>query len=183
VTEKAVEATVERPLADRVGPFGREEIDMSEGASLQERIDAAAVVAMKARQALRLGVLRLVRSALKNREIDKRAPLDDGDVLQVLVTQAKQRRESIEQFRAGGREELAAKEEAELVVLQEFLPQELGDEELREAIAAAVAEVGASGPKDMGRVMGVLMPRLRGRAEGGAVNRLVREVLAGGGAS
>ena len=116
---------------------------------------------------------------MKNREIDKRAALEEADVLQVLGTQAKQRRESIEQYRAGGREDLAAKEEAELVVLQEFLPRGLDEDELRAAVVAAVAEVGATGPRDMGRVMGVLMPRLLGRAEGGAVNRLVREVLAG----
>lgn len=156
-----------------------EEIVMSADPSLQERIDAAMVAAMKAREAVRLGALRMVRSALKNREIEKRAPLDDGDVLQALATQAKQRRESIEQFRSGGREELAAKEEAELAVLQEFLPRELDPEELRELVASAVAEVGAEGPKDMGRVMGVLMPRVRGRADGALVNRLVREMLAG----
>ena len=150
--------------------------------SLRERLDAAAVAAMKARDSVRLGTLRLVRSALQNREIDKRAPLEESDVLQVLANQAKQRRESIGLYRAGGREELAAKEEAELAVLQEFLPRELSEEELRAAVVAAVAEVGAAGPRDMGRVMGVLMPRLQGRAEGGAVNRVVREVLSGEGA-
>ncbi|HSH70663.1 MAG TPA: GatB/YqeY domain-containing protein [Deferrisomatales bacterium] len=152
---------------------------MANSSTLQERIDAAAVAAMKSREAVRLGTLRMVRAALKNREIDKRAPLEETDVLQVLGTQAKQRRESIEQYRAGGREELAAKEEAELAVLQEFLPRELDEHELRAAVVAAVTEVGAGGPRDMGRVMGVLMPRLQGRADGGAVNRLVREVLAG----
>ncbi len=152
---------------------------MADSSTLQERIDAAAVAAMKARETVRLGTLRMVRAALKNREIDNRAPLEETDVLQVLGTQAKQRRESIEQFRAGGREDLAAKEEAELAVLQEFLPPVLAEDELRAAVVAAVAEVGAAGPRDMGRVMGVLMPRLQGRAEGGAVNRLVREVLAG----
>ncbi len=152
---------------------------MADSSALQERIDAAAVAAMKSRETVRLGTLRMVRAALKNREIDKRAPLEEADVLQVLGTQAKQRRESIEQFRAGGREDLAAKEEAELTVLQEFLPPALAEDELRAAVVAAVAEVGAAGPRDMGRVMGVLMPRLQGRAEGGAVNRLVREVLAG----
>lgn len=146
--------------------------------ALQERVATALVAAMKAREAVRVSTLRMVRAALQNREIDKRTPLADDDVLQVLATQAKQRRESIEQYRAGGREDLAAKEAAELVILQEFLPEELGVEELRDVVEAAVAEVGAEGPKDMGRVMGVLMPRLRGRADGGAVNRLVREALA-----
>ena len=153
---------------------------MADSSALQERIDVAAVTAMKSRATVRLGTLRMVRAALKNCEIDKRAPLEEADVLlQVLGTQAKQRRESIEQFRAGGREDLAAKEEAELAVLQEFLPRALGEDELSAAVVAAVAEVGAAGPRDMGRVMGVLMPRLQGRADGGAVNRLVREALAG----
>jgi uncharacterized protein YqeY len=147
--------------------------------ALQERIDAAALAAMKSRETVRLGTLRMVRAALKNREIDKRAPLEEVEVLQVLGTQAKQRRESIEQYRSGGREDLAAREEAELAVLQEFLPRALDADELRAAVVAVVAEVRAAGPGDMGRVMGVLMPRLQGRAEGGVVNRLVREVLAG----
>ena len=146
--------------------------------ALQERVATALVAAMKAREAVRVSTLRMVRAALQNREIDKRAPLADDDVLQVLATQAKQRRESIEQYRAGGREDLVAKEAAELVILQQFLPEGLGVEELRTAVEAAVDEVGAGGPKDMGRVMGVLMPGLRGRADGGAVNRLVRETLA-----
>ena len=151
---------------------------MTDTPSLQERIAAEVITAMKARDTLRLTTLRMVRSALKNREIDKREALEEADVLQVLGTQAKQRREAIEQYRAGGREELAAKEEAELAVLQEFLPRELDADELRAAVVAAVAEVGAAGPRDMGRVMGVLMPRVRGRADGGEVNRLVKEVLA-----
>jgi uncharacterized protein YqeY len=147
---------------------------------LQERVDAALVVAMKGREAVRVSTLRMVRSALQNREIEQRAPLAEDDVLQVLATQAKQRRESIEQFRAGGREDLASREEAELAILQEFLPREMNTEELRDVVETAVAEVGAGGPKDLGRVMGVLMPQLRGRADGGVVSRLVREVLAGG---
>lgn len=151
---------------------------MSEG--LVSQIEQATLAAMKARDAARTSALRMVKAALKNKQIDKRAPLDDGDVLSVLGTLAKQRRESIEQFRSGGREELAAKEEAELAILQEFLPQALGEAEVRAAVAQAVAETGAAGPKDMGKVMSALMPRLKGRADGKLVNALVREALGGG---
>jgi len=156
---------------------------MSEEAGLVERLERAVVEAMKARDALRTSALRMVRAALKNRAIDKRAPLDDGDALQVLGTLAKQRRESIEQFRAGGRQEMADKEEAELRILQEFLPEELGEDEVRRAVDAAVSETGAAGPRDMGKVMAALMGRLKGRADGKLVNQLVRERLTAGGGS
>lgn len=152
---------------------------MSDG--LASRIDQAVVAAMKARDAARTSALRMVKAALKNKEIDKRGPLDDGDSLQVLGTLAKQRREAIEQFRAGNRLDLVAKEEAELAILQEFLPQALGEDEVRAAVAQAVADAGAAGPKDMGKVMSLLMPRLKGRADGKLVNALVREALGGGG--
>jgi hypothetical protein len=156
---------------------------MGEESVLVGRIDRAVVEAMKARDPLRTSALRMVRAALQNRAIDKRASLDDGDVLQVLGTLAKQRRESIEQFREGGREELADKEESELRILQEFLPDEMGEDEVRRAVEAAVSETGAAGPRDMGKVMAALMGRLKGRADGKLVNRLVRERLAAGGGS
>lgn len=153
---------------------------MNEETPLIDRLEKAFVESMKARDAVRTSALRLVKAALKNRQIDKRAPLDDGEALQVIVTLSKQRRESIEQFHAGGREDLVAKEEVELRILQEFLPQELGEDEVRAAVFAAVAEAGAAGPKDMGKVMSVLMPKLKGRADGKLVNALVREALAQG---
>lgn len=154
---------------------------MSGERSLLDRIERATIEAMKSRDAGRTSALRLVKSALKYREIDKRAPLEDGDVLQVLGRMAKQRRESIEQFRAGGRDDLVEKESAELRVLQEFLPEEMGGEELRRLVAAAIAEVGARDAKDLGRVMAVLMPRVKGRADGRTVNSLVRGLLSVGG--
>lgn len=156
---------------------------MSDESQLVARIDGAVVEAMKARDVLRTSALRMVRAALKNRAIDKRAPLDDGDALQVLGTLAKQRRESIEQFRAGGRQDLAEREEAELRILQEFLPETMGEEEVRQAVEAAVAETGAAGPRDMGKVMAAVMGRLKGRADGKLVNQLVRDRLAAGGGS
>lgn len=153
---------------------------MTQQDSLVARIERATIGAMKARDAARTSALRMAKAALKNREIDKRSALDDADALQVLATLAKQRRESIEQFRAGGRVELAEKEEAELAILQEFLPEALSEDEVRRAVADAVAEVGATGPRDMGKVMAALMPRVKGKADGKLVNTLVREALAGG---
>ncbi|MHB8764833.1 MAG: GatB/YqeY domain-containing protein [Deferrisomatales bacterium] len=148
---------------------------------MAQKIDDALKASMKARDAARTSTLRMAVAALKNREIDKRAPLEDPDVLQVLSTQVKQRRESIEQFRAGGRPDLVAKEEAELVVLGAFLPEQLGDEELVRIVGEVVAQVGAASPADLGKVMGALMPRVKGRADGKKVNEAVRAALAGGG--
>lgn len=148
--------------------------------TLQERMETALREAMKARDTTRVSTLRLVRSALQNRRIEKRADLDDSDVLQVLGTQAKQRREAAEQFAAAGRQDLADKEQAELAILREFLPEELTDEALRALVLEVKAAVGATGPKDMGRVMGALMPRVRGRADGARVNAMVRALLAEG---
>jgi uncharacterized protein YqeY len=156
---------------------------MAQDSALVARIEKATLEAMKVRDAAKTSALRMVKAALENREIDKRGPLDDSDALQVLGTLAKQRRESIEQFRAGGREDLAEKEEAELRILREFLPEEMGQEELRHAVQAAIAEASAQSPKDMGKVMAVLMPRVRGRADGKVVNALVRDLLSGGGQS
>lgn len=156
---------------------------MSQDNSLSTRVEQAFVTSMKARDAVRTSALRMVKAALKNRQIEKRGELDDTEALQVIRTLAKQRRESIEQFRAGGRTDLADKEEAELGILQEFLPEELGEEAVREAVVEAVAEAGAVGPKDMGKVMAVLMPRLKGRADGKLVNAVVREVLSAGASS
>lgn len=150
---------------------------MSGASPLMERMDRALVESMKARNAARTSALRMARAALKNREIDKRAALEDADVLQVLGTLVKQRREAAEMFRAGNRPELAAKEEAEVGVLQEFLPQELSAEELAALVAQAVAQVGARGPADLGKVMSALMPQVRGRADGKKVNEAVRTAL------
>jgi len=153
---------------------------MSQETALFDRLEKAFIESMKARDAVRTSALRLVKAALKNKQIDKRAPLDEGEVLQVVSSLAKQRRESIEQFQAGGRQDLVDKEEVELRILHEFLPQELGEAEVRAAVEAAVAQSGASGPKDMGKVMAVLMPKLKGRADGKLVNTLVREALSPG---
>jgi uncharacterized protein YqeY len=147
---------------------------------LRERLAADLRIALKGGDRLRTSVLRLVAATIKNREVEKRAALDEAEVVQVLRSAGKQRRESIEQFRAGGREDLARAEEAELQILEAYLPAALSPAELRQEAQAAIAAVGATSPKDLGRVMARLMPVLAGRAEGKVVNTMVRELLAGG---
>jgi uncharacterized protein YqeY len=133
--------------------------------------------AMRARDSLRTSTLRMAMAAAHNRQIELGRSLRDEEMVDVLTRQVKQRRESIDQFRAGGREEKAQTEEAEAVILAEFLPQQMSAEELEAAVTQAVAEAGATGPADLGRVMGALMPRVRGRADGKAVSDAVRRRL------
>jgi uncharacterized protein YqeY len=147
--------------------------------TLQTRIESAMRDAMRARDQRRTSTLRMAMAAAKNRQIELGRELTDEDMIEVLGKQAKQRRESIEQFRAGGREEMAANEEAEAAILAEFLPEQLSEAELEQMVDEAVAAAGASGPGDMGRVMGALMPRTKGRADGKLVSDLVRRRLGG----
>jgi len=153
--------------------------------TLKQRIGEDMKAAMKAGQKERLGVLRMLRSKLQEAEVAGRVEkgldysIDDDDALAVLASYAKQRRESIDSYRQGGREELALREEAELGIIREYLPEQLSEPEIREIVAGAVAESGAASPKDMGRVMKAVMPRVKGRADGKLVNRLVREALGG----
>jgi hypothetical protein len=145
--------------------------------SIKEKLRADLVTAMKARDELKVSTLRLVSSSIKNREIDERKELDDEGVLAVLTTAAKQRRESIDQYEKGGRQDLADKEKAELDIIQEYLPQQLSKEEVAAFIKEAIAETGAAGAKDMGKVMKALMPKVKGKADGKLVNELVKEIL------
>jgi uncharacterized protein YqeY len=147
--------------------------------TLQTRIESAMRDAMRARDQRRTSTLRMAMAAAHNRRIELGRALTDGDVVEVLGKQVKQRRESIEQFRAGGREEMAANEEAEAQILGEFLPEQLSEDELAVMVDQAVAETGAAGPGDIGKVMGWLMPRTKGRADGKAVSELVRRRLGG----
>jgi uncharacterized protein YqeY len=133
--------------------------------------------AMRARDAARLSTVRLALAAIKQREVDTRTELGDAEVLAVLEKMIKQRRESIAQYEQAGRKDLADAEKAELAVLSAYLPQQLGDAELDQAVAAAIAESGASGVKDMGKVMAVLKPRLAGKADMGKVSNLVKTKL------
>ena len=146
--------------------------------SIIDRIDTALKEALKAGNRDKVTVLRGLKSDIKYRQIADREELTDDKVLEVLTTAAKKRRESIEQFRNGGREELAQKEQSELDIIAEYLPQQLSEDELRPLVSEAIAESGAESPKDLGKVMKVLMPKIKGRADGKLVNKLVSEILA-----
>ena len=145
--------------------------------SIKEKLKADLVTAMKARAELKVSTLRLITSSIKNKEIDERKELDDDGVLAVLNTAAKQRRDSIEQYEKGGRQDLADKEKAELTIIQVYLPQQLSKDEVTAFIKEAIAETGAAGAKDMGKVMKALMPKVKGKADGKLVNELVKELL------
>jgi uncharacterized protein YqeY len=135
--------------------------------------------AMRAKDAARLSTVRLALAAIKQREVDTRTELGDAEVLAVLEKMIKQRRESISQYEQASRKDLADAEKAELEVLSAYLPKQLGDAELEQAVAAAVAESGASGAKDMGKVMALLKSRLAGKADMGKVSGLVKAKLSG----
>jgi uncharacterized protein YqeY len=145
--------------------------------TMQDRLTEAMKDAMRAKDSLRLNTVRLIRTAVKNREIDARRELDEQEIVAVLSTLVKQRRESAQAYREGGRPELADKEEQELAVIQEFLPAQLGEEEVRGIIEEAVAETGATSMKDMGKVMKVVTARTVGRADGRVVSDLVKARL------
>ncbi len=145
--------------------------------SLKEQLNEAMKTAMKAKDSLRLNAIRLIRTAIKNREIDERRELEDQEVIGVLSTLVKQRKESAQVYREGGRPELAEKEEQELAIVQEFLPAQLGEVELRAIIEAAVNETGAASMKDMGKVMKVVTAKTLGRADGRMVSELVKSRL------
>jgi len=153
--------------------------------TLRARILDDLTAAMKAGDKERVGVLRLLKSEIQREEVDLRASkgagyaLTDDEVLAVLTRAAKQRRESIESFRGGGRDDLADKEAAELEVIRGYLPEQLDRNALESLVAEAIAESGAAGPRDMGKVMKVLMPKVRGRADGKLVNEIVKAKLGG----
>lgn len=147
-------------------------------ATLRQRLEEDLKTAMRSGDLTARETIRFTLAALKNAEIDKRGPLTFQEELVLLQRETKRRAESIDQFRAGKREDLVANEEAQLVVLQRYLPAAMSDEELSAIVAAAIAETGASGPKDMGRVMSVLVPRAEGRADGRRLSAAVREALA-----
>ena len=145
--------------------------------SLKERIQEDMKAAMRAKDAARLSAVRLLLAALKQKEVDERVELADADVLGVIEKMVKQRRESIAQYEKAARTDLAAQEQFEIGVLQAYLPQQLGEAELAQAVAAALAEAGAASVKDMGKVMALLKPRLAGKADMGKVSALVKAKL------
>ena len=133
--------------------------------------------AMRDRDVLRRDVIRYLRSEVRNQEIREQKELDDAGVIQVLSRQAQQRRDSIEVYRDADRQDLVEKEESELSVILSYLPQQMTSEEITALVQQVVAEVGASGPADMGKVMGAIMPQVRGKAEGREVNAIVQQTL------
>ena len=146
---------------------------------LKERIQADMQKAAKERNSLALSALRMALAAIKNKEIEERGEIGEDSILKVLSTMVKQRKESIDLFRRGGREDLAGKEAAEIVVLEAYLPKALSDAEIETLAREAVGAAGAKSPGDMGRVMKELMPKVAGRADGKTVNEIVRRLLAG----
>ena len=145
--------------------------------TLKQRINEDVKTAMRAKEKERLGTLRLITAAIKQREVDERIELDDAQVLAVLDKLAKQHRESIDQYQQAGREDLVAKETAELTLIQEYLPKPLAESEIAALIEAAIAETGADGIKAMGTVMAALKPKLQGRADMGRVSAQVKAKL------
>jgi uncharacterized protein YqeY len=147
--------------------------------ALKDKITEDMKAAMRAKETARLGTIRLLLAAMKQKEVDERVALEDSDVLSIIEKMLKQRRESIAQFEKAGRNDLADTEKAEIGILQAYLPQQMSEAEVAEAIAAAVTESGAAGPKDMGKVMGLLKSRLAGRTDMGRLSGLVKAKLSG----
>lgn len=147
--------------------------------TLKQRLTDDMKAAMKSGDKASLGAIRLINAAIKQKEVDERIELDDAAVIAVLDKMVKQRRDSIAQYQAAGRADLAEAEQAEIAVIERYLPAKLGEAELQAAVQAAIAETGAGGPADMGKVMAVLKPRLAGQADMGQVSALVKKALAG----
>jgi len=147
--------------------------------TLKARITEDMKTAMKAKDTGRLGAIRLLLAAIKQKEVDERVELDDAAVTAVIEKLTKQRKDSVSQYEAAGRQDLADTEKAEIAILAAYLPEKMTAEETAAAVAAAVAETGAKGPADMGKLMAVLKPRLAGKADMGEVSKLVKSALAG----
>jgi uncharacterized protein YqeY len=145
---------------------------------IKDQLQKDLVESMKAKDETRLSTIRMLKSAITNWEIAKSKDASDEDVVDIISTQVKQRKDAAEQYREGDREEQAAKEEAEIKVLMGYMPEQLNEDEVRELVKEAIAATGAESEKDMGKVMGALMPKVKGKADGGMVSRLVKEGLA-----
>jgi uncharacterized protein YqeY len=146
--------------------------------SLKDQITEDMKSAMRAKETARLGTIRLLLAAIKQREVDDRVVLDDAAIISTIEKMIKQRKDSISQFEKAGRDDLVAVESAEMIVLQAYLPAQMSDAEVQAAVAAAVASTGAAGPQDMGKVIGVLKGQLAGKADMGKVSGLVKAALA-----
>ncbi len=148
--------------------------------SLKAQLTEDMKAAMRAKESARLATIRLILAEIKHKEVDEQIELDDTQTLAIVEKMIKQRKDSITQFEAGGRADLADIEKAELAILSTYMPAGLSDEEIAAEVAAAVAATGAAGPQDMGKVMGVLKPKLAGRADMTVVSGLVKKALSGG---
>jgi hypothetical protein len=145
--------------------------------TLDERLQEDLKDAMRKRNTVRRSVIRFLRARIHDEEIARQTTLDDDAVIDVLGKEVRQRQESIEAFTKGNRPELVEKEEAELALIREYMPAQLSDEEIATLARAAIQEAGATGPRDMGKVMGRIMPQVRGKSDGRAVSRIVQELL------
>lgn len=144
---------------------------------INARINEEMVAAAKAKDKIKLSAVRMLKTALHNKEIDAMRPLNEAEIMQVLSSLVKQRRDSIEQFAKGGRQDLVDQEEAELKVIQSFMPEQMSDEDVEALIKKAIAEVGATSVKDMGKVMKIIMPQITGKADGKAAGEKVKALL------
>jgi uncharacterized protein YqeY len=158
-------------------PNSTDSIAMSSSTSLKDRITEDMKTAMRAGDKERLGTIRMLQAAIKQREVDERITLDDAQVLAVIEKMVKQRKESVAQFEQGGREDLAAKEKAEIAQLQAYLPEQLSEAEVDALVREAIASTSASSIKDMGKVMGVVKAKAAGRADMGAVSARIKAAL------
>lgn len=147
--------------------------------SLKQRLTDDMKAAMKAGEKERLGTIRLMNAAIKQKEVDERVEVDDTQVLAILERMMKQRKDSVSQFEAANREDLAVIERAEMAIIEQYLPAKLGEAAVLAVIDAVIAETGASGPADMGKVMGAVKPKLAGQADMGEVSKLIKQRLAG----
>lgn len=145
--------------------------------SLKERLETDAKTALKSKDRVRLGLIRMVRAQVKNAEIAKKHELSEEETIEVVVSVVKARRESLDYAVKGNRSDLVLQAEQELQILADYLPQQLSEEEVQDIVQRAIRETGAENPKDMGRVMGIIMPQVKGRADGKLVNNLVRQYL------
>ncbi|AAD35772.1 glutamyl-tRNA amidotransferase [Thermotoga maritima MSB8] len=145
--------------------------------SLKEKLMSDLKEAMKNKDMVRMNTLRMILTTLKNLEVEKMKEATDEEVMEALMKEAKKRREAIEEYEKHGREELAEKERKELEIIESYLPKQLSEDEIRKIVMEAINEVGASSPKDLGKVMKVVMPKVKGRADGKLVNKMVREIL------
>ncbi|MEB3100693.1 GatB/YqeY domain-containing protein [Ferviditalea candida] len=145
--------------------------------SLSERLNEDMKQAMKSQDKFRLSVIRMVRSSVKNLEIDERRTLSDDEVIGILKRELKQRKESLQEFANAGRDDLAETAKAEIAIISEYLPEQLSEGEIKQLVEQTIQEIGASSKSDMGKVMGALMPKLNGRADGKTVNQIVQQFL------